>query len=84
LMAICLAALSIAVPQGRVFAQDGGSSAYEYKWSVTVGNNNRGTHRTYTIYAATGSRAEELAMERWRVEYPRAQGGRVIDIERLG
>ena len=63
LIALCLAALSIAIPQGRVFAQEDSSQAYEYEWSVTV-RDGAGHVETYTVYAATGSQAETLAIAR--------------------
>ena len=86
LVVVCLAALSIAIPQGRVFAQaDTGSyQVQEYEWKVTVSGYFRsGVSKTYDrIYAATGSQAEEIAIARFMAQYHYATNVRVTDIIR--
>ena len=86
LVAMCLVALSIVVPQGKVFAQDS-TQVYEYKWSVTVTGSpvyGGSSTRTYTIYTATGSQAEAEAIEKYMAEWPKATKVRVTKIDRIG
>jgi len=76
LAVLCLAALSVAIPQGTGFAQDNYTSQQEFRWTVTItyvwsgAPNNRRSH-TRIVWARDAATARIDGEEAFLREFPR-------------
>jgi hypothetical protein len=69
-VAVCLAALSIIIPQGMVFAQDN-TSCEQIKWKVTVYATGYPQGEVYYIWASTAQDAKNEGESDYMRQYPR-------------